>query len=75
MQRHAFPSPRLRNWSIFLFLTGPVGLLTLLAQETWPLSEPCPACGKRRLITLERCGHCGAPWPEPARDGTEIVTV
>lgn len=75
MRRYSFPASRQRNWMLFVLLTGPIGLLTLLAQETWPVSEPCPACGKRRLITFDQCEHCGAAWSAPAKDGTELITI
>lgn len=75
MRRYSFPAARQRNWLLFVLLTGPIGLLTLLAQETWPVSEPCPACGKRRLITFDQCEHCGATWSAPAKDGTELITI
>lgn len=75
MGNYSFSALRKRLWTALIVFTGPTGLLTLLAFEEWPASEPCPSCNKRHLITREHCEHCGALWPEPARDGTEIVTV
>ncbi|BDI34466.1 hypothetical protein CCAX7_65170 [Capsulimonas corticalis] len=51
---------------------GLLALLTMLSLYRWPARIACPACGRRRFITHELCEHCGAAFPGPARDGTEI---
>jgi len=57
-----------------VFLGGLAGLVALWFWFDWPRVEACPACGKRRRTDLEACPGCGAGWPEPVRDGTEILT-
>jgi len=71
-RRYAFPR-RARNWwAVLSFLGGPVALLLLAALRDWPAREACPACGQKRIVDREECEHCGAPFPAPATDGTEI---
>jgi len=64
------------RWGLLalVFLGGLAGLVALLFWFDWPRVEACPACGKRRRTDLEACPGCGAGWPEPVRDGTEILT-
>ena len=35
----------------------------------------CPVCGRKRVVTRERCEHCGSPFAPPRRDGTELIEV
>jgi hypothetical protein len=60
------------QWAIGGFLLGTFGVLMLLGLLEWPSREACAVCGKRRVVTRETCEHCGAEWPEPKPDGTEI---
>jgi hypothetical protein len=69
---YAFSTRRTALWTTGAFLFGFVGLLTMLVLITRPAREPCPACGRKRVVTRELCEHCGAPFPPPAPDGTEI---
>jgi hypothetical protein len=69
---YAFPSKRVLTWTLFAFATGPFGLLTMLMLLEWPARETCPACGKPRVVTSERCEHCSQPFAPPTADGTEI---
>ena len=66
-------APRVRlGWAALAFVFGLPGLLTFLALAPWPARIVCPVCGKRRAVTHESCEHCGAAFPPPPRDGTEI---
>jgi hypothetical protein len=69
---YAFSSRRLRTWTVIALLLGPLGFLMMLALIEWPALERCPACGKKRVVTLEHCEHCREPFASPAMDGTEI---
>ncbi|BDI34463.1 hypothetical protein CCAX7_65140 [Capsulimonas corticalis] len=59
-------------WSVLCLVFGLPALMTLVAFKAWPARVICPACGKRRVVTHEHCEHCGAAFPPPTRDGTEI---
>ncbi len=48
------------------------GVLMLLALRPWPVRVPCPNCGRPRAVDRDECPHCGAGFPRPAKDGTEI---
>ena len=57
---------------IFLLLTGVPGFIAFLSVNEWPARESCPSCGKRRVVTREKCEHCGAPFAPPQKAGIEI---
>lgn len=59
-------------WTIGAFWLGLPGVLLLLSLRDWPAREACPNCGRLRVVDRDRCEHCGAGFPPPARDGTEI---
>lgn len=59
-------------WAFGVFWLGPYGVLMLLALREWPARVPCPVCGRPRVVSRERCEHCGSPFDRPKRDGTEI---
>ena len=63
------------GWTIAGLLLGPAGTLMLIALRDWPAREPCPACGKKRVVDRELCEHCGAPFPPPTPDGTQVFDV
>ena len=60
------------GWGLFHLLFGVPGLLAFLAVQEWPPKESCPSCKKLRAVDRERCQHCGASFPPPAKNGTEI---
>jgi len=71
-RRYAF-SRRARNWwAVLSVLGGPAAVLLLVALRDWPAREACPACRQKRVVDREECEHCGAAFPAPATDGTEI---
>ena len=59
-------------WTIGVFWLGLPGVLLLLSLREWPAREACPNCGRPRVVDRDRCEHCGAGFPGPTRDGTEI---
>lgn len=71
-RRHAFPPARLGTWVGITLLLGPLGFLLMLALIEWPARESCPACSRKRVVTRERCEHCGEPFAAPTQNGTEI---
>jgi hypothetical protein len=71
-RRYALAPARRWWWTAVAFLGGTLGMLLMFSLLEWPAREPCPACGKERVVTRERCQHCGAPFTAPAPDGTEI---
>ena len=71
-RRASFSNERVGFWTTMGFVFGPVGLFTLICLEDWPARERCDACGGSRIVTRETCEHCGAEWPAPQPDGTEI---
>jgi hypothetical protein len=60
------------GWTLFVFLLGTGGLLTLLCVQEWPAREACPHCKKLRAVDRELCPHCQSPFPSPEKNGTEI---
>jgi hypothetical protein len=71
-RRHAFSVPGRVGWALCGFLFGWAGLLLMLSVQEWPARIVCPKCRKFRVVTRDRCEHCGAPHAMPAADGTEI---
>ena len=71
-RRYQFPLTARIGWALFMLLTGLPGLLGFLCVQEWPAREVCPDCQKRRVVDREFCEHCGAPFPPPEKNGTEI---
>jgi hypothetical protein len=72
-RRHAFSTARIVGWSLLGFAFGWVGLALMLAVQEWPARIACHKCHKLRVVTRDRCEHCGALHATPAPDGTEII--
>ncbi|HSY19357.1 MAG TPA: hypothetical protein VK815_13520 [Candidatus Acidoferrales bacterium] len=60
------------GWTLFVFVLGIPGLLTLLVVQEWPVRETCPECQKPRAVDREDCEHCAATFAPPEKNGTEI---
>jgi hypothetical protein len=71
-RRRFFSWRRAWAWAAFVLGFNVAGLITFRLCADWPILLPCPACGKKRPIERETCPVCGAAWPAPAREGTEI---
>jgi hypothetical protein len=71
-RRYSFSSARCVGWALYGFLFGWVGLALMLSLQEWPARIACPSCRKLRVVTRERCEHCGAEHAAPIPDGTEI---
>jgi hypothetical protein len=69
----AFDPRRKALWAAIGFVFGGVGVLLMLSLIEWPTRETCPTCRAKRVVTRERCEHCGAPFAAPDSDGTEIL--
>jgi hypothetical protein len=70
--RYAFDALARLSWIVFLLLFGIPGLLVLLSVQEWPAREPCPNCGRRRVVRREHCEHCDGVFGPAAPTGTEI---
>jgi hypothetical protein len=73
IQRSAFSAAQRLEWAACGLLFGPYGLLLMVVLLDRPASVPCPSCRKSRVVTRERCEHCGAAHAVPRADGTEIL--
>jgi hypothetical protein len=71
-RRYAFSRVRCMGWALVGVFFGWVGLVLMLALEEWPARSPCPKCRQLRVVTRDRCEHCGAAQAAPTPDGTEI---
>jgi len=71
-RRSAFSSSRCLGWAACGFLFGLSGLLAMATLLDRPAFVTCQSCRKSRVVTRERCEHCGAAHAVPQRDGTEI---
>jgi hypothetical protein len=71
-RRYAFSRGGCIGWALGGFFFGWIGLLLMLAIQEWPARLVCPKCGKLRVVSHDRCEHCGATHAVPAPDGTEI---
>jgi hypothetical protein len=72
-RRHSLSPSRTLLWVAITIALGPLGLVLMLAIVEWPVLEPCPACGRQRVVTRDSCEHCAAGVTKPAKDGTEIM--
>ncbi|MCI0463180.1 MAG: hypothetical protein L0Z62_40050 [Gemmataceae bacterium] len=59
-------------WPVFVFALGLPGWVGFRCARSWPVLEPCPACGA--VVPRDRvpCARCAADFPLPARKGTEV---
>jgi hypothetical protein len=71
-RRYAFSRGRSIMWALVGFFFGWVGWLLMLVLQEWPARVSCPTCRQLRLVTRDRCEHCGCLHAPPASDGTEI---
>jgi hypothetical protein len=71
-RRYNFSTTATVGWTLFVFLSGITGLLTLLCVQEWPAREVCPQCKKLRAVDRQSCEHCQSPFPPPEKNGTEI---
>jgi hypothetical protein len=74
-RRQAFSGTSCIGWTGVGLAFGWVGLVSMLALHELPARIGCPKCGKRRVVTRDRCEHCGADHAHPVPDGTEIMEV
>ena len=72
-RRYRFSAGAQAGWAVFNLLFGLPGVLAMLCVYEWPAREPCPNCQKSRMVDRTECEHCGAPFPPPKPNGTEIL--
>ena len=53
-------------------LNGPAGVALLYSLPQLSPREPCPSCGRPRVVTRPTCEHCQSSFEPPSKDGTEI---
>jgi hypothetical protein len=71
-RRYAFSRGRRIMWALVGLFFGWVGWLLMLVLQDWPARVSCPTCRQLRVVTRDRCEHCGGLHAPPASDGTEI---
>jgi hypothetical protein len=72
LRKYPFSRGEKTTWRLLMLLMGPGALFALYALYDWPAKEPCPACGKMRVVNREHCEFCGALFTPPAPTGKEI---
>jgi hypothetical protein len=61
-------------WALLALVTGPAGVLTLMALRRLPSRIKCPACGAPRGVADLACPRCHEQWPSPTRTGAEVFS-
>jgi len=67
-----YAQPGAWAWCVFVLLLGVPGLIGYLLHRRWPVRETCAACGRRAVVDREACQHCGAAFPQPQPQGSEV---
>ncbi|MBC7784457.1 MAG: hypothetical protein H7144_11525 [Burkholderiales bacterium] len=70
--RYGFERSATITWSVLGALFGITALLTLWCVRLRPARVKCPSCGRRRVVTRQRCEHCDAEFPAPVQPDIEI---
>lgn len=71
-RRHSFGRTSSIVWTVVSLLFGIQGLLTLLSMRDWPARVTCTKCSRMRIVTNERCEHCGGVFQPPRSLDTDI---
>ena len=71
-RRNSFTRKQMGLYMLGNFLFGWGGVLTMIMIHKWVGKTKCTSCGKKRLQINDHCEHCGAEFPLPELDGTEI---
>ncbi len=71
--RYALPLRSRLAWVAFILPGGLPALVAFLSVHEWPAREPCAGCGRLRVVTRDKCEHCGAEFSPAKRVGTEIL--
>lgn len=71
--RAQMPTRQAWAWAAGVFAFGLAGLIVFWLAGERPRTTACPACARPRRLADEHCAHCGAAWPSPALEGTEIL--
>lgn len=72
-RRHALALWKIVTWTVFVFLTGPMGAAVYFGVRDFAPLVDCPSCGKKRPADREGCPRCKAAFEPPARTGVEII--
>jgi hypothetical protein len=59
-------------WPLFVLAMGLPGWVGYRFGRSWPVLEPCPACGTAAPRDRGECAGCDAEFPPPALKGTEV---
>ncbi len=60
-------------WALAVAVFGWAGLFVCALTRRPNPRVTCPSCGRKRPMAGGTCHRCGAPFPPPERDGTEIL--
>ncbi|HEX4795754.1 MAG TPA: ABC transporter permease [Humisphaera sp.] len=71
-RRYGMRTGKTAIWSAINLLSGPGGIVAMIALHELPARERCAACGRWRFAGQQYCRHCDKPLPPPAMDGSEI---
>ncbi len=71
-RRRQFGPAGVAGWAVLGLLLGTAGVLVLVSLAEAVPTVPCPACGRRRPVSRDRCPHCGAGFAPPAAVGIEV---
>jgi hypothetical protein len=71
-RRHDFSRASALGWATFVLIFGFPGLMAFGCVQEWPARVRCPGCQQPRSVGRETCEHCGAAFPPPEKNGTEI---
>ena len=71
-RRYGLPLRRRIGWAAGNLVLGMPGVLTLLSLPEWPPRVSCPSCRRARVVNRDHCEHCGATFPRPPENDTEI---
>jgi len=59
-------------WIVLALTLGMAGVVLFWCLPELPARVKCAKCGRKRVVTRETCGHCGAGWARPEMKGTEV---
>ncbi len=65
-RKYAFDEGKTFIWVAVAFIFGALGLLLMASLLDWPARERCPSCGRERVVTRDRCEHCGSSFARAA---------
>lgn len=62
-RRHQATTATTWRWAVLTGLAGWPSLLVFFVHADLTHLVTCATCGRKRALSAEQCGACGAPWP------------